>query len=86
MVHIPDNHDANVMLSEVVKTAKINKRVTWHTARHTCATLLVYQGVPITTVQKILGHSSLRTTQIYSEIMPRTVVKDLKIAAKKQRQ
>ena len=86
LVHIPDNHDANVMLSEVVKTAKINKRVTWHTARHTCATLLVYQGVPITTVQKILGHSSLRTTQIYSEIMPRTVVKDLKIAAKKQRQ
>ena len=86
LVHIPGNHDANVMLSEVVKTAKINKRVTWHTARHTCATLLVYQGVPITTVQKILGHSSLRTTQIYSEIMPRTVVKDLKIAAKKQRQ
>ena len=86
LVHIPGNHDANVMLSEVVKTAKINKRVTWHTARHTCATLLVYQGVPITTVQKILGHSSLRTTQIYSEIMPRTVVKDLKNAAKKQRQ
>lgn len=86
LVHIPDNQDANVMLSEVVKTAKINKRVTWHTARHTCATLLVYQGVPITTVQKILGHSSLRTTQIYSEIMPRTVVKDLKNAAKKHRQ
>lgn len=34
LVHIPDNHDANVMLSEVVKTAKINKRVTWHLARH----------------------------------------------------
>ena len=83
---IPGNHDANVMLSEVVKAAKINKRVTWHTARHTCATLLVYQGVPITTVQKILGHSSLRTTQIYSEIMPKTVVKDLKNAAKKHRQ
>lgn len=85
LVRIPGNHDANVMLSEVVKAAKINKRVTWHTARHTCATLLVYQGVPITTVQKILGHSSIRTTQIYSEIMPRTIVSDLKNAGKKHR-
>ena len=68
-----------------MELAKIRKRATFHTARHTCATLLVYQGVPITTVQKILGHTSLRTTQIYSEIMPRTVVKDLKSATRKSR-
>lgn len=86
LARIPGNHDSNVLLSEIIKTVKINKKVTWHTARHTCATLLVYQGVPITTVQKILGHSSIRTTQIYSEIMPKTVVKDLKNAAKKHRQ
>ena len=59
--------------------------VLFHSARHTCATLLVYQGVPITSVQKILGHSSLRTTQMYSEIMPGTVVKDLKNTVKKRR-
>lgn len=79
LAKIPGNHDSNVLLSEIIKTVKINKKVTWHTARHTCATLLVYQGVPITTVQKILGHSSIRTTQIYSEIMPRTIVSDLKM-------
>lgn len=85
LAHIYGNHDTNVVLSRIMEAAKIRKRATFHAARHTCATLLVYQGIPITTVQKILGHSSLRTTQIYSEIMPRTVVKDLKNAVKKRR-
>ena len=47
-------------------------------SRHTCATLLCYQGVPITTIQKILGHSRLVTTLIYQEVMTETMVKDLK--------
>ena len=85
LARIYGNHDTNVALSHIMAAAKIGKRATFHAARHTCATLLVYQGVPITTVQKILGHASLRTTQIYSEIMPRTVVKDLKNAVKKRR-
>lgn len=84
LAHIYGNHDTNVALSHIMAAAKIGKRATFHAARHTCATLLVYQGVPITSVQKILGHASLRTTQIYSEIMPRTVVKDLKSALKRR--
>ena len=51
-----------------------------HLARHTCATLLVHQGVPITTVQKLLGHTSVKTTEIYSEVLPGTIVRDLKTA------
>lgn len=85
LAKIRGNHDTNVALAHIMEAARIRKRATFHSARHTCATLLVYQGVPITTVQKILGHASLRTTQIYSEIMPRTVVKDLKNAVKKRR-
>ena len=85
LAHIYGNHDTNVALSHIMAAAKIGKRATFHAARHTCATLLVYQGVPITSVQKILGHASLRTTQIYSEIMPRTVVKDLKSALKRRK-
>lgn len=54
-----------------------------HTARHTCATLLVHQGVPITTVQRLLGHTSVKTTQIYSEVMDETMIKDLTRANKK---
>ena len=85
LARIYGNHDTNVALSHIMAAAKISKRATFHAARHTCATLLVYQGVPITSVQKILGHASLRTTQIYSEIMPRTVVKDLKSALKRRK-
>ena len=84
LARIYGNHDTNVVLGRIMSAAKIGKRATFHAARHTCATLLVYQGVPITSVQKILGHASLKTTQIYSEIMPRTVVKDLKNAVKKR--
>ena len=51
----------------------------FHTARHTCATLLIHQGVPITTVQKLLGHTSVKTTEIYSEILADTIVRDLKL-------
>ena len=55
----------------------------FHCARHTCATLLVHQGVAITTVQKILGHTSVKTTQIYSEVMSDTIIKDLKSVNRK---
>lgn len=55
-----------------------------HTARHTCATLLVHQGVAITTVQKLLGHTSVKTTQIYSEVLSSTIVRDLKNVQRKK--
>ena len=53
------------------------KRITFHSARHTNATLLIDQGVSITTIQKLLGHRNVSTTQIYAEIMGKTIVKDL---------
>ena len=51
--------------------------IVFHTARHTNATLLIYRGANITTVQKLLGHRSVTTTEIYSEIMGKTIVRDL---------
>lgn len=71
------NSETNRALSKIAMLAGINKKFTFHMSRHTCATLLVHQGVPITTVQKLLGHTSVKTTQIYSEIMDETVIKDL---------
>ena len=56
-----------------------------HTARHTCATLLVHQGVPITTVQKLLGHASVRTTEVYSEVLSNTIIRDLKAVKRKKK-
>ena len=48
-----------------------------HAARHTNATLLIYNGVNITTVQKLLGHKSVKTTQVYTNVMDMTIVHDL---------
>ncbi|WP_446715143.1 tyrosine-type recombinase/integrase [Cloacibacterium sp. TD35] len=53
------------MLKKWVESAGINKHITWHCARHTFATSLVYEDVGINTVSALLGHKDLRQTQIY---------------------
>lgn len=72
------NSDVNKYLSQIAGMARIKKHITYHTARHTCATLLIHQGVPITTVQKLLGHTSVKTTEIYSEVLSSTIMRDLR--------
>lgn len=78
------NSEVNKALSVITSMARIKKHVTYHTARHTCATLLIHQGVPITTVQKLLGHTSVKTTEIYSEILSSTILRDLKAIKRKR--
>lgn len=78
------NSEVNKALSVIAGMARIKKHVTYHTARHTCATLLIHQGVPITTVQKLLGHTSVKTTEIYSEILSSTILRDLKAVKRKR--
>ena len=70
------NSEANKYLAQLATLARIRKHITYHTARHTCVTLLVYQGVPITTVQKLLGHTSVRTTEVYSGVLSNTIIRD----------
>lgn len=71
------NQYVNRCLKEIAVEAKINKPITFHTARHTQATYLLYKGASITTVQKLLGHKKLQTTQIYSKVMDMTIVSEL---------
>ncbi len=78
------NSDVNKYLAQIASMAHIKKHITYHTARHTCATLLIHQGVPITTVQKLLGHTSVKTTEIYSEVLSSTIVRDLKAVTKRK--
>ncbi|WP_296122627.1 site-specific integrase [uncultured Bacteroides sp.] len=75
--HLKDNSNVNKELIVISRLAGVAKRISFHTARHTNATLLIYNGVNITTVQKLLGHKSVKTTQVYTNIMDITIVNDL---------
>ena len=55
-------------LNKWAKTAGVEKHVTFHMSRHTCATLLLYYGTDLYTVSKILGHTSSKTTQVYAKV------------------
>ncbi len=72
------NRAINNDLKAIAIAAEVNKKVTFHTARHTQATILLYKGVNITTVQKLLGHKRIETTQIYSKVMDMTIINELK--------
>lgn len=72
-----DNSNVNKELIIISRLAGLSKKISFHTARHTNATLLIYNGVNITTVQKLLGHKSVKTTQVYTNIMDMTIVHDL---------
>lgn len=65
------NQKLNAYLKTIADLCGINKPLTHHIARHTCATtILLSNNVPIEAVSKWLGHTSIKTTQIYAKISP----------------
>jgi len=65
---ISDNHSGKHIQDWVI-TAGINKKITWHSARHTFATLAITFTSDIYTVSKLLGHTEVKNTQIYAKII-----------------
>jgi integrase len=59
----------NIELLRWAMAAGISKRVTFHSGRHTFAVSLITQGVDIYTISKLMGHSEVKTTQIYADII-----------------
>lgn len=57
-----------LMVEKIVKNCGFTKKIHTHTLRHTFATLLLRKGIPIERIQLLLGHSSIKTTQIYAHM------------------
>lgn len=58
---------------EIVRKAELNDKIHFHSLRHTFASWLVQGGVSLYEVQKLLGHSNIAVTQIYSHLQPETL-------------
>lgn len=71
------NQRVNAYLKEIADLAKISKHLTSHIARHTFATMSLNNHVPIESISKMLGHSDIKTTQIYARMLDKTVSEDM---------
>ena len=74
----------NEYLKEIADLCEIREALTFHCARHTFATTVTLNnGVPIETVSKMLGHSTIRMTQHYAKILDSKVSNDMNILKEK---
>jgi integrase len=81
---IISNQKLNSYLKEIGDICGIQKNLTFHLARHTFATsVTLSNGVPIETVSKMLGHTSIRTTQIYAKVVEHKVSFDMDVLKNK---
>ncbi|MBR6262578.1 MAG: site-specific integrase [Prevotella sp.] len=72
----------NKFVKQWAKAAGVNKNVSFHTSRHTFATLLLSVGADLYTTSKLLGHKSITTTQIYAKIVDAKKVDAIKMLEK----
>ena len=73
------NQKMNAYLKEIADICEIDKKLTTHIARHTFATTVTLNNdVPIETVSKMLGHSSIKMTKIYAKLLDNKVGRDMK--------
>lgn len=84
LLPVPSNQKLNAYLKEIADLCGITKNLTVHVGRHTFATTITLSNnVPIETVSKMLGHSDLRTTQIYAKVVEKKVSDDMKALKEK---
>lgn len=77
LLPVLSNQKMNAYLKEIADICGIEKRLSFHLARHTFATMAISKGVPVESVSKMLGHTNIQTTQIYARIINKKVENDM---------
>lgn len=83
LLPVLSNQKINAYLKEIADICGIKKRLSYHCLRHTFATMLLSKGVPIESVSKMLGHTNIKTTQIYARITNKKIEQDMMQVADK---
>lgn len=71
------NGHYNQIIQRICREIGITKKITAHVARHTCACRLINRDVPVTTIQKVIGHRQLRITMQYAHTNDNALVRQL---------
>ena len=80
LLPVISNQKTNAYLKEIASACEIKKKLTFHLARHTFATTVTLaNGISIESVSKMLGHQSLKTTQIYAKVIDKKLYDDMSI-------
>ncbi len=77
LLPILSNQKMNAYLKEIADLCGIEKRLSYHLARHTFATMALSKGVPVESVSKMLGHTNIQTTQIYARVINKKIESDM---------
>ena len=81
---MPSNTTCNKKLKTIAELCGIKAHLTYHVARHSAATtVLLSNGVPIETVSRLLGHTNIKTTQIYAKITAQKISQDMETLSHK---
>ncbi|MES1225391.1 MAG: site-specific integrase [Bacteroidota bacterium] len=77
LLPVPTNKKVNTYLKELADICGIETRITFQVNRHTFAsTVTLDNGIPIDSVSKMLGHRSIKTTQIYAKVSTKKISED----------
>lgn len=77
LLPVKSNQKQNAYLKEIAEICNCNKNLTTHIARHTFATLMLTLGISMESVSSMLGHTDIKTTQIYGKIIAQKVIKEM---------
>ena len=74
---LPSRPTTNKILKQWVEKAGIDKKITYHMARHSFGTLMMTSGIPIESIAKMMGHTNINSTQVYAQVTDQKISSDM---------